>query len=110
MYEFSKEQMDKLLLSYDWTKITGYGMGYSAPESENIIVTIEEIKKFIFTTPTDFYSEKSNEEYSRELEDAFECLYDEVWQQNDLNLEADVDAWLLKDLTKLDAQEVKKHD
>ena len=107
-YEFSKEQMDKLLISYGWKKIEGYAMGYSAPESENIIVTVEEIKKFVCSKPNSYYWEEGNEECTTDIESAFESLFESVWEENDLDIEDDVDKWLLKDLEKLNKEGVKK--
>ncbi len=68
--EFTEEQQDKILLLSGWEKTTGYAMGYEAPESANIIISVDEIKKFICTKPTCYYFPQEDGEYMRELEEA----------------------------------------
>ncbi len=78
--EFTDKQKDKLLLSNGWEKITGYAMGYEAPDSDNVIITIDEIKKCIFNKPTDYYV-KEKYETCIDLEAAWEDYYDDCFDK-----------------------------
>ncbi len=78
--EFTDKQKDKLLLSNGWEKLTGYAMGYEAPDSDNVIITVEEIQKCIFNKPTDYYVKK-NYDTCIDLEAAWEDYYDECFDK-----------------------------
>jgi len=94
---FTEEQKEELLLIYGYKKFVGYPMGYEAPEAENIIVTVEEVRKWVGEPAQKFYM-ADNDEWMRDLEDAWECLIDSVYCQLDTDDEKQVDAYLLNKL------------
>lgn len=102
MKEYNKEQKDKLLTHYKWEKMTGWAMEYSAPECENVIITVEEVQKWIGKEATDYYfPEGSDYDWARDLEEAWECLCDDVYGHEDLSKDEDLENIFDKILNKV---------
>lgn len=83
MKEFTKEEKAAALRAFGWESIVGYAMGYEAPESDNIIVSLEEVRKWIGEPAQEWWSTDSNPEYMRDTEDAWECLIEELYNELD---------------------------
>lgn len=68
----TKEQKEEVLKRRGHKKLVGWAMEYSAPESDNIIITEEEMRKYI---------DKPTEEWW--LDKWGECAYnlDDIWQE-----------------------------
>jgi len=92
MKEYTDIEKDFLLVMYRWDKITGWAMDYGAPESQNIIITVDEVRKWIGQKATDYYFPEKDGEYTRDLEEAWECLCDDIYQQNDLKNDTELEA------------------
>ncbi len=92
MREFTKEEKEKILLSCGWEYILGYATGYEAPESDNIIISIEEIRKWVGEPAEKYWFSDSNNDFTRNTEDAWECVIDELYNSLDTDKDWVVEA------------------
>jgi len=98
MNDFEIKDKDKLLIDYGYKFIDGYAMNYSAPETDNIIISVDEIKRFVCKNPTRFYFASDDFEYALDLEQAWESLCEDIYMQNDMKNDDELDAYLLNKL------------
>ena len=99
MKEFSVEDKDKLLLMHKYTKIVGYAMDY-ASDDEKVIITLDEIRKWVGEPAQAFYFEENNDEYARDLDDAWETLFDELYNTLDTGDYNKVNKYLVNKLNE----------
>ena len=93
--EFTKEEKEKALLATGWDKLTGYPMEYGAPEADNIVVTIEEVRKWIGEPAQDFWAPKESDwDFLRNLDDAWDCFIDELYNSLDTEDELIVEEYI----------------
>ena len=101
MKTITNKQKDKLLIKHGYKYVDGYAMEYSAPESENILITVEEIKKVVCTKPTRYYFLTDDYEYSLDIDSAWESLCDDIYTQNDMKNDDELDLYLLNEIIEL---------
>ena len=106
--DFTEEQKEKLLLMHGFEKFVGYPLGYEAPESDNIIVTLEEIRKWVGEPAQTFFMAE-HDECVRDLEDAWECLTESIYELIDSNDEKEVDAYLLNKILSAEEENSEPH-
>jgi len=88
---YTDKEKEFILLEYKWEKVTGYDMGYEVPDCNTVIISVEEVKKCIQKKPVDFYFTSKDYEWARNLEEAWECLLDDVYQFIDAKVDKDLD-------------------
>ena len=91
MKKYTDEEKDFLLIIFRWEKIIGYAMECSVPECGNVIISLNELKTWIGKKAEIFYFPKEDSEYGRDLEDAWECLCDELYSNHDLSNEGELE-------------------
>lgn len=101
MEKFTEEQQKILLEMHGWKKVVGYTMDYEAPESANIIITLEEFRSKIGLEAEEYWG-TDDMEILRDLGDAWECLFDDIMNQKDLTNEEETDAYLLNKINNKD--------
>ena len=96
-FEFSDDEKDKLLVAHNYNKIVGYALDYVS-DDEKVIITLDEIRKWVGEPAQVYYFEEGNDEYARDLEDAWDCLVDELLNSLGVEDEEIVYASLKKEL------------
>jgi len=81
----TKDAKELVLINQGWVKTIGYAMDYEAPEMDNIVITIEEFKSKIGKQAEEYWSFKDDFDYLRNLDDAWECMEDNLYQILDTN-------------------------
>ena len=83
--ELTKEQKTEALKKLGWEHLIGYATGYSAPESENIIITVEEIQKWVGKPAEEYWIEPKYGAQVYDLEDAWisVCEDTELYTEDD---------------------------
>ena len=104
--KFTNEEKDKLLLMHKYGKVVGYAMGYEPPETDNVIITLEEIKECIGKKAETYYYPEHANDFARDLEDAWECLIDELYNQLDTEDETKVYQYLKDKLSPSPTKQV----